>query len=113
MGTDRVNLSKDEPKASKTRPVQAFMIAVVFPVLGIWLALALYPVMYSRDILGSNRDFADCTVLAYNSTLDAMVATNETIEVAQVDHEIKLVQAKTYEGAMYGLGFVHAKDRLF
>ena len=39
--------------------------------------------------------------------------TNETIEIAQVDHEIKLVQAKTYEGSIYGLGFVHAKDRLF
>ena len=24
-----------------------------------------------------------------------------------------MVQAKTYEGAMFGLGFVHAKDRLF
>lgn len=113
METDKVKLNKDESKASKTRPVQAFMISLVMPVLGIWLALALYPVIYSKNIVGSAHDFADCTVLAYNSSLDAMVATNETIEIAQVDHEIKLVQAKTYEGAMYGLGFVHAKDRLF
>ena len=83
------------------------------PGLAIWLAYALFPFMYHKDILGGVRDFADCTVLAFDEASGSMLATNETIEVAQVDHEIKLVQAKTYEGAMFGLGFVHAKDRLF
>ena len=83
------------------------------PAFVIWLAWALFPLMYHKDVLGGERDFSDCTVLQFNTTMGEMTPTNETIEVAQVDHEIKLVQAKTFEGAMYGLGFIHAKDRLF
>jgi len=30
-----------------------------------------------------------------------------------VNHGIKLVEADTYMGAIYGLGFTHAKDRLW
>jgi penicillin amidase len=30
-----------------------------------------------------------------------------------VNHGIKLVEAETLMGAIYGLGFVHAKDRLW
>jgi len=69
--------------------------------------------MYHKDVLAGVHDFSDCTILAYDFEAGKMVATNETIEIAQVDHEIKLVQAKTYEGSIFGLGFVHAKDRLF
>ena len=83
------------------------------PVLVIWFAWAIFPVIYSKDILGSVKDFSDCSVVKYDHGMSKMIATNETIEVAQVDHDIKLVQAKTYEGAIFGLGFVHAKDRLF
>jgi acyl-homoserine lactone acylase PvdQ len=83
------------------------------PALVMWFAWAIFPVIYSKDILGSVKDFPDCSVVKFDIAIGKMIATNETIEVAQVDHEIKLVQAKTYEGAMFGLGFVHAKDRLF
>jgi penicillin G amidase len=31
----------------------------------------------------------------------------------QVDYGIKLVEAETYMGAIFGLGFVQAKDRLW
>ena len=30
-----------------------------------------------------------------------------------VDHNIKIVEAETVHGAIYGLGFVHATDRLW
>ena len=83
------------------------------PALVIWIAKVIYPIMYNKDILGSVYDFPDCTVLQYDTISDQLKPTNETIEIAQVDHEIKLVQAKTFEGAIFGLGFVHAKDRLF
>lgn len=91
----------------------AFCIGFVAPALVIWLSWALFPIMYHKDVLGGVRDFADCTIVTYDAKSEKMLATNETIEIAQVDHEIKLVQAKTYEGSIYGLGFVHAKDRLF
>jgi penicillin amidase len=37
----------------------------------------------------------------------------ETVKIVQVDHGIKLVEAETFLGAIFGLGFVHAKDRLW
>jgi len=78
-----------------------------------WVAYKLYPHIYHKDVLGSVHDFSDCTVLSLDAQTGALVPTNETIEVAAVDHDIQLVQAKTFDGAMYGLGFVHAKHRLF
>ena len=33
--------------------------------------------------------------------------------IVQIDHGIKLVEAETMMGAVYGLGFIHAKDRLW
>jgi penicillin amidase len=35
------------------------------------------------------------------------------VKIVQVNHGIKLVEAETLMGAIYGLGFVHAKDRLW
>lgn len=39
--------------------------------------------------------------------------TNETIEMHTVDHNIKIIEATTLQGAVFGLGFVHATDRLW
>ena len=39
--------------------------------------------------------------------------TNELIEIHQVDLGLKLVEAKSMHGAMFGMGFVHGKDRLW
>jgi acyl-homoserine lactone acylase PvdQ len=39
--------------------------------------------------------------------------TNETIEMHTVDHNMKIVEAETVQGAVFGLGFVHATDRLW
>ena len=35
------------------------------------------------------------------------------MKIVQVNYGIKLVEADTFMGAIYGLGFVHAKDRLW
>ena len=61
------------------------------PVFAIWLSIRLYPIAYYKDILGSVRDFADCTVYEYDPAIDAMAVSNQTIEIAQVDHQIKLI----------------------
>lgn len=37
----------------------------------------------------------------------------EDIDIYQADLGYKVVEAKTYMGALYGLGFVHARDRLW
>ena len=39
--------------------------------------------------------------------------TNEEIKIHQVDLGLKLAEAETMNGAMYGLGFIHGKDRLW
>ena len=69
----------------------AFFIGVAAPMLCIWMSWAAFPLLYHKDVLGGVKDFADCTILRYDSDLAMMVPTNETIEIAQVDHEIKLV----------------------
>ena len=37
----------------------------------------------------------------------------EKIEIRQLEHGIKYVTAETFDGAMYGLGVTHARDRLW
>jgi acyl-homoserine lactone acylase PvdQ len=37
----------------------------------------------------------------------------EDIEIHSIENGLKLVNAKTYEGSIYGLGFVQARDRLW
>lgn len=59
--------------------------------------------------LGTKRAISNCHVKSsLNGTL-----TNETIEVHTVDHNIKIVEAETVHGAIFGLGFIHATDRLW
>ena len=37
----------------------------------------------------------------------------EDIDIYSMDKSIKIVDAKTYLGSLYGLGFIHARDRLW
>ena len=37
----------------------------------------------------------------------------EDVDIYSVENGFKLVNAKTFEGAIYGLGMVHARDRLW
>lgn len=73
------------------KPVQAFIIGIFAPAFIMWLAWAMYPLVYHKDILAGVNDFSDCIVVRFDSITGSMVPTNETIEIAQVDHEIKLV----------------------
>ena len=70
-------------------------------------------VFTATTIIGDVTDLADCQVMKRDPITNLLVPTNETIEVHQVDHGIKLVEAQTLEGAIFGLGFIHAKDRLW
>ena len=73
----------------------------------------MQPIITSKTIIGNKIDLEDCVVLKRDQITNELVPTNETVEIHQVDHGIKLVQASTLEGAVYGLGFIHAKDRLW
>jgi len=59
--------------------------------------------------LGPKKAITNCNVKA---NLQGQL-TNETIEMHTVDHNIKIVEAETMQGAVFGLGFVHATDRLW
>ena len=64
---DKQPAMEEPEKQQKRQPVQAFMIGVVCPMFVIWLAWALFPLIYHKDILGGLRDFSDCEVLKYDS----------------------------------------------
>ena len=51
---------KEQPKRN---PIRAFCIGVGMPGFVIWLAWALYPILYHKDVLAGMHDFSDCTVL--------------------------------------------------
>ena len=109
--------TEDTQGKDRKRPIRNYIsacfIGFIAPALVIWASYAIFPIMYHKDVVAGVHDFSDCVILAYDVEAGKLMATNETIEIAQVDHEIKLVQAKTYEGSIFGLGFIHAKDRLF
>ena len=72
-----------------------------------------YPIFFHKSILGKKVDFANCQVKRYDALSDSISFTNETIEIHTVDYNALLVEAETLDGAAYGLGFAHAKDRLW
>ena len=37
----------------------------------------------------------------------------EDVTIRELDYGVKYIDAETYEGALYGLGVVHARDRLW
>ena len=63
-------------------PISACCIGIGMPAFVIWLAWALFPLMYHKDVLAGVHDFSDCTVVKFNTTTQSMVPTNETIEIA-------------------------------
>ena len=44
----------------------------MLPGLVMWFAYAIFPVIYSKDILGGVNDFSDCTVLKYDHEMGVM-----------------------------------------
>ena len=37
----------------------------------------------------------------------------EDIEIKTLEHGVKFIEAQTFEGGLYGMGVVHARDRLW
>ncbi len=73
-----------------------FLFSAIVPV---FLAGVLYYLM-KADLLGGKLELRGPDFY-------------EDIDVLTVERGLKVVQAKTYNGAIYGLGFVHARDRLW
>lgn len=73
-----------------------FLYSAIIPVL---VGLVLFYLM-NADLIGGKMELRGKDFL-------------EDIDIYMVEHGIKVIEAKTYNGAFYGLGFVHARDRLW
>jgi acyl-homoserine lactone acylase PvdQ len=73
---------------------KCFLFSATIPVI---LSAVMYYYM-SADLLGGDVEIR---------------GSFEDIDIYSLDFGYKVVEAKTYNGAMYGLGFVHARDRLW
>lgn len=69
--------------------------------------------MTQTSILGKNRHFELCEIVQLHNTTNETFIEEETVTIIQVDHGLKFVEAETMMGAVFGLGFIHAKDRLW
>ena len=104
------NKGKVDKKAEGTRSILCYAILPGFMII---LAALLKPIFMSPTIIGNISEIPNCRVVRRDTETNELVPTLETVEIHQVDHGVKFVQAETFEGAMYGMGFVHAKDRLW
>ena len=75
---------------------RCFVLSAIIPVI---LGFILYFIMVT-DLLGNAIELRSPEYY-------------EDIDIYSVELGHKVVKAKTYEGAMYGLGFIHARDRLW
>ena len=71
-----------------------FILSAILPIL----LYSLFYYIFTLDLLGGK--------LLINGGF-------EDIEISETEMGLKLVDAKTFKGAMYGLGFIHARDRLW
>ena len=72
------------------------LFSVIIPVL---LSSLMYMYM-SADLMGGHVELRGKSFY-------------EDIDIYSLEYGYKVVNAKTFHGAMYGLGFVHARDRLW
>ena len=89
------------------------LLWLVLTALSILLAILVTPILTAKTVIGNKIDIADCQVKKRDPKTGELYSTGETVEIHQVDYGVKLVQAKTMEGGVYGLGFIHAQDRLW
>ena len=105
------NLGK--PKRKESKKSSGICCSVVMPLLIGLTAVFIYPLMRHSSILGANSEFTDCTVRKIDQDTGRIFLTNETIEIIPVDYGLKMVEAETLDGAMFGMGFAMASDRLW
>lgn len=63
--------------------------------------------------MGKKTHFENCNILQYDDITKGTNVVDETVTIVQVDNGVKIVEAETMMGAIFGLGFIHAKDRLW
>jgi penicillin amidase len=62
-------------------------------------------------VIGTKDNIPNCRVLTKLAPEPEF--SEETIMIHTVDQAIKIVEADTQQGAVYGLGFIQAMDRLW
>lgn len=85
---------------------------IIVPVV-LFSIVFFYKCFVYESVLGYIRQFEFCEITQYDPETGSTFSQAETVKIFQVNHGIKLVEAETFLGAIYGLGFVHAKDRLW
>jgi acyl-homoserine lactone acylase PvdQ len=86
--------------------------AIVLPLIAYCL-LNVYYFLTFKSVLGNKHHFEHCNIIQYDAASNSSRAAEETVTILKVDHGLKIVEAETMMGAIYGLGFIHAKDRLW
>jgi len=66
-----------------------------------------FPVKY-KELFGDFTKIKLTQPILSNSHI-----STETVEVHQIDHGLRLIDAQTFEGASFGVGYVHGTDRLW
>jgi penicillin amidase len=89
-----------------------FLYGLLLP-LAYYIALWLFKMLTYQSVLGSERQFEHCEITQYDPETGTIYKQEETIKIVQVNYGLKLVEAETFVGAAFGLGFVQAKDRLW
>ena len=102
-----------KPDSSKKNLGLMYKYILFVNFLVLIIGVVVKPVFFSKTIIGDKIDIPNCMVMQRDLTTDELVPTLEQVEIHQVNHGVKLVEAQTLEGAVYGLGFIHAKDRLW
>ncbi len=75
-----------------------FIAVVLALVLAGWATLRSYML---ADLLGGLKYLKNAT------------RAFEDIEIRTLENGVKYIEAETYEGAHYGIGVIHARDRLW
>ena len=101
----------DAQKAGKWGGI-GVCLAIISLLIGV-IAYLLGPILFKPSIFGFKVVFEDCQVFLRDSDTGERILTNETIKIHEVDYGVKFVEAETMEGGIFGLGFIHAKDRLW
>jgi acyl-homoserine lactone acylase PvdQ len=82
-------------------------------VIFIAIAFVTSPLFMHSSILGDQTVFNDCVIRRLDHESGKIIESKETIELVPVNHGVHLIEAETYEGGLYGLGFLQAKERLW
>jgi len=83
------------------------------PILVSVIGYLIFPFLMEKSILGNTVDFANCEITRRDPQTGERVSTSETVEIIPIDYDVKLIEAETIEGGIFGMGFLHAKERLW